>query len=197
MKVEFSEEILAGGKPVTSIEVRPLRFVEMVAIWARVDKSPLKPMIALNRERLRHQVHFLAADNTRLIPGEPELNQLPAKLAKQLLGLLDEGQGDLGKVINEGDGTSIPILYKLGTAIEIKSGKDGASLITELEFKASTFGETEDILAAGSEPAQALALLNIAKPVEIESLQRLPGWAIDKITTADGLGIMKFVLPNF
>ena len=98
-----------------------------------------------------------------------------------------------GKIIRDGDGVDKAIIYELGTPIKVQ-GKDP---ITELEFCASTYGDVEDVLTADLAVQQtALLLSTVAKPLGT-SLSRLPSWAIDNITVADGVSISRDVLPRF
>lgn len=196
-KVEFTAGVKFGDKDITSIEVAPLTFVDMAKLWDKASTAPRgKHEAVMQRLRIQHQVHFKAGD-TRVVPDDVELGQVPFIVVRDVIAGLDVGQGELGEITIEGDGASTPIVYKLGTPIEMKSGKDTV-YIKELEFFATTYGEVEDVLAAGSETNRAIALLSsLANPVGIDALPRLPGWALDKITVADGLQVMRKVAPSF
>lgn len=197
-KIEFTKAVIIGGKQIDSIEVAPLYFLELVKTWGKAERAAgVKPEAAIQRERIRHQVHFLSAGE-RVKPEDSDILQIPLEVIRPILDAVDEGQGRIGKLLNEGDGVTEAVLYQLGTPIELKSGKDGAASIKELEFKAATYGDLEDVLSAGSDSQKAIELLRtVASPVEIEGLMRLPGWALDKLTVADGIGVMQLVLPRF
>lgn len=197
-KLEFQEEVFVADTSVEEIKVKPLSFVELVDLWGRVDPLAKSPEASLRRLRIAHQVHFMSKGD-RLAISAPDIGQLPRVVAQGILGLLDEDTGERGKLIRPGNGITTPLGYKLGTPIKMSSkGKEGKTEITELEFMAKTYGEVEDVLAAGNELAQTLELLrSVATPVSDTSLTRLPGWALDNITVADGVTIMKDILPHF
>jgi hypothetical protein len=195
-KIEFTASFQVGEKDVTSIEVKPLTFLGLGKLWERMPAGA-KPETYLNRARLVEQAVFKNGSE-ELTPSPQDVTKLPAAVAKAIITKLDVGAGPRGKVINKGDGTSSPILYKLGTPIKMKGGDGKELVIEELEFQASTYGELEDVLAAENEVQKAIELITrIAVPVGIDSLTRLPGWAIDRFTLADGIGIMKEVNPAF
>ena len=116
---------------------------------------------------------------------------MPIPNAQLLTKHLDADEGEVGKIIKEGDGVSSSIVYQLGTPIPV-TGKDP---ITELEFLASTYGEIEDVMSANDSIAQtALLIAAIAKP---PGMLQLPSWAVNAITVADGVTIAKLVTPLF
>ena len=195
-KIEFSVDVKFGDAVIDSIEVEPLGFLALGKLWRRAEAQDSKAEVALQRERILHQAHFMAAGK-RVTPDAAQLGQLPFAVAKAILAELDHGQGKPGKVLGDGDGITAPVLYQLGAPVEMKNSKGDVVQITELEFQAATYGEVEDVLAAGNEIDKAIALLSgVAAPVQ-GNLTRLPGWALDRITTADGLAIMRKVLPRF
>ena len=197
-KIEFSTPLSIGEKVIDEINILPLHFADLVKTWAKAERTAGdKPEAAIQRERIKHQVHFMSGKE-RVVPDDAQIRLIPIGIARLVIDSLDIGQGEIGKLLHAGDGITDPVLYKLGTPIEMKSGDKGVIKISELEFKATTYGELEDFLAAGSDSLRAMELLKtVAKPVEIESLMRLPGWALDKITAADGIGIIREVLPRF
>jgi hypothetical protein len=197
-KIELTVPLTIGDKTIDEVIVKPLFFADLVKTWAKAEAVAAgKPDVAIQRERIRFQAHFMSGAE-RIVPDEAQIRLLPIQMARAIIDVLHVGQGTMGKLINDGDGVTKPLLYKLGTPVEMKSGKDSSAKISELEFKATTYGELEDVLAAGADTERALELLrSIAKPVEIESLMRVPGWALDRITVADGVGIMNMVLPRF
>jgi len=195
-KIEFTDTVKFGDKIVDQIEIYPLFFVELVAMSSKMIGSK-KPLQVLQRERIRKQVHFKVAGE-RVIPDDVNLSALPAATARLILDNLDTEQGDEGSIVLEGDGVSTPIVYRLGTALEMKDSKGTTIVIRDLEFLAATYGEIEDALACENEITRALELLrSVAKPLDAPSLMRLPGWAIDKITNLDGVGIVQKVAPAF
>lgn len=194
--IEFDGTIYFGEIAVTAIHVKPLKFYELARIWSRMPQNA-KAEVYLNRARMSTQVVFMAGEE--VVTAKPEnISSLPIGVAKRVLDTLDEGSGTQGSVISKGDGIGKPILYKLGSPLEM-SDKDGnPEYVNEIEFMAESFGEVEEALACENEVQKAMALLRtIAKPVEIEGWSLLPGALIDQITLADGVGIMKHVCPSF
>lgn len=194
--IEFTTEVKFGDTQITKIDVAPLTFIDFAKLWKKVSVSS-KPEAALQRARIEHQVHF-SDGKKRIAPNQENIGSLHLSVVRQILDSLDEGQGEMGKVIsNAGDGVTTPILYQLGTPIKLKSGKDNRA-ITELEFQATTYSEVEDVLAATSDVEKTETLLRtVATPVGVEGLLRLPEWAMEQITMADGVGVMQGVSPAF
>lgn len=202
-EVIYTGGITFGETTVTSIKVFPLNFVSFVKLWTdtqnevRSSKTNDSSLVVMQRKRIILQAQFMAGDQ-RLKPELANVLQLPLGVAKQIISALDIGEGVAGTLLNDADGISSPIHYKLGTPIAIKvGGKE--ELIKELEFQASTYGDIEEVLAGDSEVPQALELLRrCATPVGLDSnMKTLPSFALDQITNADGITIMQQVLPNF
>jgi len=103
-----------------------------------------------------------------------------------------------GKIISDGDGCDVPIIFQLGTGIRI-TGDQGEQVITDLEFQAKTGGDIEDVLIKSSRIVQAATLIKTcAKPLTKDlGLLVLPSWALDQITMTDGTEIMEKVLSRF
>lgn len=195
--IEFTQDLSFGDNAISKIEVKSLTFFEMVKLWKNASKIPGKAEVALQRARIQHQAYFLDSDGKRQIPSIEELYQMPMSIGKSIVDSLDFGQGKPGEIIGQGDGCTKPILYKLGDPISTKLNNKKVQ-ITELEFFATTFGQVEEILAADSEMDRASALITqLAVPIEIEGLMQLPSWALDQLSTADGVTIMRQVLPAF
>lgn len=194
-KIEFTTEVKFGDTIIDSIEVKPLPFIDLAKLWSRASKAAGSYDVEMQRARIVHQAHF-SAGGSRVIPDVPQLSQLPRAVAADIIKMLDAGNGRMGSQIGDGDGIVTPVHIKLGTPVEmISNGK--TIKIEELEFMAKTYGEVEDVLAADGELNKALTLLRtLAVPVGVP-LTRLPGWALDRITTADGLLVMRKVLPRF
>lgn len=194
-KIEYVNEVKFGESVIDSIAVAPLTFIDMTKLWDRANKMPGAYEVEMQRLRILHQTHFKAGEQ-RVVPDAPQLAKLPRAVAAAIIAALDEGNGPMGSQIGSGDGIITPVHIKLGTPVEMLSnGK--STKIEELEFMAETYGEVEDVLAADGELAKSLALLRtLAVPVGVP-LNRLPGWALDRITPADGLLVMRQVLPRF
>lgn len=200
-KIEFTEQVHIGEAVVTDIHVAPLSFVTFVTLWAQVmtevrGKSNASATALLQRKRIKNQVHFKVAD-TRVVAADNDISRLPIPVAKAIIAELDAGEGIAGEMLNEGDGIRTPAHYRLGNPIEVESnGKK--TKISELEFQAQVYGDIEDVLSADGELPQALELIRkVASPVDLETLKSLPSWAVDRISIADGVTIMRVVLPRF
>lgn len=195
-KVEFTQTVKFGDAVIDEIVIHGLAFVVLTGMWT-VMAGAKKPVAVLQRERIKKQVHFMSGGK-RIFPDAAQIGQLPAAVARNIISNLEVDQGPAGKVIHEGDGMSTPILYQLGTPIEMKDSKGVSTSIKELEFIATTYAELEDVLCGENDMVQALELLKtVAAPVGVSGLMRLPGWALDKVTVADGVSIMQKVLPSF
>lgn len=197
--IPVTDKFLVDGAEIDTVNVHPITFVELVQCLDKAHTKLTKDgniQTLLRRERIIKQAHFMAGD-ARKIPDAAAISLMPIPVARQVIGALEEGQGAQGEVIGDGDGIEKPILYKLGTPIAI-GGKDKKP-ITELEFIAKKYGDIEDVLAADGDPLGQAELLirKVATPPEIESLSVLPDWAVQRITSADGLLIARDVLPRF
>jgi hypothetical protein len=193
--IEFTQEVKFGDNVVDKITVAPLLFLDLCDIWKGLRQTGDKVRGELQRSRIMQQTSFFAA-GAKVSPDALQLNKLPASVAKAIIDSLDLGSGPMGTVTTKGDGSTTPIIYKLGTPIEMKSGTETIT-ISELEFMASTYGELEDVLAADTDSEKAKLLLStIAIPVGTK-LNRLPGFVLDRITTSDGIGVMNNVTTLF
>lgn len=195
-KIDFTTDVKIGETVVTEIIVHPLRFLTLVSLWEVASSRPGKAETNLQRERIINQTHFCEGGN-RLTPALSDIMQLPIPVAKSIIAALDKGNGKMGKVLAEGDGVTSAVIYELGTPIKMTDSQKKEIVIKEIEFKASTYGEVEDILSGDNSLTRTAELLKIAAPVGVEGLTRLPGWAIDRITASDGTMIMNKVLPRF
>lgn len=195
-KIEYTSTVMLGDKIIDSIEVHGLFFIKL-AEMSHLLVGQKRPIQIMQRARIKAQAHFMSA-GARVIPDDAQISTLPVAVAKQILAALDNDLGEQGTVELEGDGIGTPIVYRLGTPLEMKDSKGGVTTIRDLEFLAKTYGELEDALACDNEMTRAVELLKtIAKPLDAPTLMRLPGWAIDRITNADGIGIMQKVCPAF
>jgi hypothetical protein len=184
-----------GDKVIDGAVIKPLSlpaFVDCV-LETRTMDSPNSFEAKLRRNRLLKQVVFYIGN--AIVPvSVNDLLRMPIPVARQIIDKLDSADGPMGKIIRKGDGISEAIVFELGTPIP---GGQGKSMIKELEFLAATYGDVEDIMAAGTGLQQALLLVQtIAKPLG-SNLQTLPTWAISQISANDGLAISNEVLPFF
>jgi hypothetical protein len=184
-----------GDKVIDGAVIKPLTlpaFVDCV-LETRTMDSPNSFEAKLRRNRLLKQVVFYIGNAIVPVPTN-DLLRMPIPVARTIIDKLDDGDGPAGKIVRKGDGISEAIVYELGTPIP---GGQGKQMIKELEFLATTYGDVEDIMAAGTGLQQALLLVQtIAKPLG-SNLQTLPSWAVNQISAADGLAISNDVLPFF
>lgn len=201
-EIIYTDGVAFGETVITSIQVMPLNFVAFAKIWgdvvneARADRNASSQAL-MQRARIRLQAQFMEGDK-RIVPDAAQLSQLPLRVAKQIVNSLDEGEGDAGSLLNDADGISAPIHYKLGTPlVAMLNGK--RTEIRELEFQAAVYGDIEDVLATDGDIPRTLAMVKkLATPIgEDMSIKTLPTWAVNQITVADGVEIMKSVLPRF
>lgn len=194
-EVSLTTDLKIGDDVIDSVSVKSITFMEFCDLWGRAGRQP-KTDSAIQRLRVQHQAIFKSGDK-RIVPDDQQTRMLPLQLFKEILSKLDHDQGTAGKIIGDGDGSSKPILYKLGTPIGMSSGNVDASII-ELEFQAKTYGDVEDILACDTDMSKTVELLRtLAVPVGTPSLMRLPAFALDRITVADGIQIMFHITPRF
>lgn len=188
--IEFNNEAGIVGLKLVSLSFSAL--VRVIESASSADDAEFTTVI--QRKRLAAQLRGVKADGSQVILSEAEVLGLPAPAARAALLRLREGEGEAGEVLGDGDGVTKPVIYRLGTPI-----KYGPDLIEELEFKASTYGEIEAVLAESAPILQAIALItHNAKPIyENGTLQRLPASEIEQITQADGGAILQHVLPRF
>lgn len=174
--------------------VKPLTFsgfAECIS-EAQLMREPKTMEGRVRRVRMFKQVTFYA-DGVVAPVSMVDMLKLPIPSARMITTRLDDSEGKAGKVIRPGDGIDQAITYELGTPILLQ-GKDP---ITELEFSAKTYGDIEDVMAATDQFQQtSLLIATTAKPLGT-SLTLLPTWAVAQITLADGVAIMREVLPHF
>jgi hypothetical protein len=192
-RIEISFSL--GDRIIDGAVIKPLSlpaFVDCV-MDTRTMNTPNTFEAKLRRNRLLKQVVFYAG-NVVVPVASDELLRMPIPVARKIIDKLDDFDGPSGKITRKGDGINEAIVYELGTPI---SGGQGRPPIRELEFMASTYGDVEDIMAAGTGLQQALLLVQtLAKPLGT-SLTLLPSWAVNQVTATDGLAISNDVLPFF
>lgn len=183
-------------KLVDGAVVKPLSFVNFsdCVEEARNLKEPKTWEGRIRRARMTRQVSYYT--NGAMVPvTTSEMLKLPPSSARAIIDHLDEGDGTVGKIVRSGDGVGSSIVYQLGKPIPVQG--QGKEPIREIEFLARTYGDIEDVMAA-TDPIQQTVLLisGVAKPMG-SSLMLLPSWAVGQITMADGVTIMREVLPLF
>lgn len=189
-----STKFSIGEEVIAEFEVVPLLFNKFVELSVKVlpNVTSAEPFVVLiQRERLQSQVTCLSESGKKLSLDGLSLHKLPRALAKQLIVMLSEDEGQQGEIIGEGDGISSSLIYKLGTPIAAATGPG----IEELEFYAPLFGDIEYVLAEDNPLLQTRALISrTAKPA---GMVAAPSWLLSNMSLADGFTIMQTVLPRF
>jgi hypothetical protein len=197
MTIDVNFEL--AGKQISTIKLGRWNFVDFVSTYLRASEQVTPTttfQAALQRERFLSHVHFISGQE-RVVPTLEQLLTVPFTAIRAVTSVWDNNEGASGSIIGSGDGVTAPLLYKLGTPLAVTQGGEQKA-ITELEFLATTYGQLEDVLTAGSDVLKALELIKtVANPVEMEQLTRLTGFMVDGITIADGVTIMQKVLPRF
>jgi hypothetical protein len=174
--------------------VKPMMFQGYMECYTEAQnmKQPKAFSARIQRLRLSKQVTYYINGATTSLSME-ELLRMPVSSIRKIIARLDDQEGKAGKIIKTGDGVDQSVVYELGTPIPIANKPP----ITELEFLARTFGDIEDVLAAPDVLQQTMALITTtAKPLGT-TLTLLPSWAISQISVADGVCLMREVLPLF
>ena len=198
--------VIINGAKIVRIEIAILSFETFVQTAQETHALPgvtngTKWKVMNNRLRMKKQLSAIDDKGGRHKFDDQAIMQLPIEYAKQINDKLnDQGEAEDGQVISsaDADGISSPILFRLGTPFKMVSTQ-GEMEIEELEFLAKTYGDVEEVLAEGFEPAQALTLIRtVAKPICPDvSLLRIPASAVSQITLSDGIDIQEKVLPRF
>lgn len=189
---------LIDGKQIERIEATPLGFKATMDVQVRVGSKGLSQdeyASAQRMEQFAASFKMIDSNGQHVAFTGEHIRQMPRCYAAKLLPLLEDQNAKAGKVLSDkdADGATSPVIYQLGTPIPVADGKS----ITELEFIAPLYGDVEDVLAEVHELMQALVLIQkVADPIG-SPLMRLPSWAVDAITLADGITIAKTVLPRF
>lgn len=201
-EIEVVEPVVIGGsddqKQIVRITVEPLNFAQFVDVWSQSPLDPTRPEVSLQNRRILWQSKFYGDDEKPVTATVDDLHRLPIQTARKIINSLNANQGKMGEVVGGGEPSTMGhSIYKLGTPLS--GGKTGgkAIRIAEIEFSAKTYGEIEDVLAADNDLAQTVALIRkIGNPVGAP-IPVMTNGLVQQITMADGIGIMRTVLPNF
>lgn len=189
MKLEI-EPFKTSDLEVNEVTVKSLGFMDLVKVWARASTPKGR-----QRAQMQAMVRFNGEE-----PTLDQITKLPIRVAKNIMKGMNEAgdKSEPGGVLSEGaDGIDTPIVYRLGTPLKMKRGKEDV-LITELEFKATTYDEIEDVIAAENDLAATVELIKkLAVPVGIKGLSIVPEAALSQLTTSDGMKMAMEVLVPF
>lgn len=198
IEVDAENPMKFGDAEVARMDVRPLTYAEFVSAVSfcsqEAGRSERPFQTLLLRVQIGMQTTIVGTDGKHIKMTPEGLDLVPQRYAKQLTAAVLEMDGEPGEVVGE----VVPggrVNYRLGTPIPIKGGA-----ITELEMSASTFGDLEDVMAAQTELDKGFYLIrDRARPLGtgVGGLQTLPESALEQITLADGLKIVRDVLPAF
>lgn len=198
MEIEVKTQYSVGGATVAKIVVSPISFSKLVGLSGAGDAADgTSAQAVLMKSRMREQASFIGKDGKPLTASDQDIDAMPLAEAKAVRDALDEGTGDIGSLVQDGDGISSPAIYRLAKPISLPSA-DGETEISEIEFQATTLREAQEVLAEDSNIRRAKVLLEtIARPVGVPRLMKLPLAAVEAISVADGVGIMRLVVPKF
>lgn len=190
------KKMVLNDVPVTKIEVRPGTFAGFVSAWVE-NSGGKKASVAVNRARVVQQTTFYSGED--VIKVDPfDLSDIPVDVARLLFKEINrDPEGTVAPELLSGDGVSTPMLVKLGVPITMSVDKKQVE-VSELEFFAKTLQDIEEIVAAPDDMSAVLAMLeSLANPVAINTLTRLPSWAVNQVSIPDGLFMLNKVLPAF
>lgn len=193
--IEISDPpYMVGETSIAKIVIGEVGFEAFLAAIARVKGGEDYAKLAY-RERAKIQTKFFDQAGGLIAVTDEALLQMPLQYGKAFTKALDSEGSSPGKIIQEGDGITTPIIYELGTPIPVK----GNGEIRELEFMAKTLGDIEDVVHRSSSFEQALALIqSVARPLGADAqMLALPSWAVAAISVPDGVTIANAVLPSF
>lgn len=202
-----SPPVAFSGTPIARLEIAPHPFSEYVACvkearadMARDGGSALAKY--LFRAQVRRQLVATDAAGNRVAVSDMDIMTMHPKIAMAIQrGVSSVPSGNAGEALASGDGVSAPILYRLGTPINLGTSKSTgeALIINEIEFQAVSYGVIEDVMFADWAGEQAELLIRLcARPVNAPGgLISLPDQAVAQITEGDGFKIMADVLPRF
>lgn len=188
-----------GEKSIVELKLAPIGFVSLTeaATVAKIAARDGKVAKHFTRQRILRQVKAIDGTGQEIALDVPSLLAMPIPYAKKLPELINFDFSEAGEILQNGDGVTTPIRYKLGKPIEAEDGKGGKVTILELEFQASTYGDIEDVISEDGPLDQTVALINkCATPVGV-SLMALPEWALNEIAVADGIFISGEILKSF
>jgi hypothetical protein len=194
--------VVIGGKSIAEFRVKPIKLAGFVKLATETNELGItdnkKWNVMNKRMRMKSQVECIADDGSVVKLGDMDIPQLPRVYASKIIDAMGEDQGEPGKVINDGDGATKPMIYKLGTPVRFKSGTEELSF-DEIEFMAKTYGDVEEVMAETGNLQQVLVLLQtVGKPIGMgEQTTAAPSWVVDQISLADGFTIAEKVLPRF
>ena len=187
-----------GDKLIDSATINPMTFQAYSTYVAEAFSmtEPDDVDTRLRRIRMARQVSYHAGGVTVPVTLLDVL-ELPIADARKIIAALNMSflvGSPPGKIIRDGDGIDKAITFELGTPLQLGLGKEP---IQELEFYVRKYGDVEDVMAEFVPAIQTMRLIKaVAKPMP-GSLQRLSDGMLSQITLADGLTIMREILPSF
>lgn len=196
MSIKFEKgEYNIGALSIAEIKVGPIAFVaygnivEPIILTMENQRDRNKEVV---RAMMKARCTAFGTDGKMYKLTDEAISALPIKKAVDLKLMLNEDTGVAGEILNDADGVSAPILYKLGTPLKDSKGV----FASELEFQAKRYGDIEDVLACPYTYSQTAALIEKCSMTVGEKSMVLPSWALDQISVEDGLKISE-ILPRF
>jgi hypothetical protein len=195
------------GTPIKTLTIRPIFYKQWADAFSRAQgrceakKDWTSFSVWFREELIAERLHAVGINNQPVELSQHDIGAMPVKYAKRVLtAVLANSSAGAGKITSKGNGIDEACIYKLGTPIKIKAGKDGETTdaeISELEIYAGSMAQVSHVLCAYGD-AQVFALLrHCVKPVGFPSMKRLTDNMIDQITPEDGLFIREGILPDF
>lgn len=199
-EIEVTEPFAVNGAIVAKLTVSPITLTGFAACIKEARRVPgdVSGEVGLLRARRKKQVSAFDKSGKSVQLDDTAFAQMPRGLFIRVTDLLDEQEAPAGMVIRAGDGIDNPVIFKLGVPLNFQGGESGG-VIEELEFQARTGGDIESVVATNDGIERTIALItHCAAPLGRDvTLQRLPSWMLDQVSMADGVEIMRSVLPDF
>lgn len=197
--IEFTAPFTVGEDGIVKAEIRPLAFSGFAKATQDASSAARnraeKLAVIIQRYRMIAQTTLVTGGDKRIPLTEEIIAKLPAMAGRDIVNNLLAGNQSPGKLLSDkdADGISKAIHYQLGTPVQAAGGKE----ITELEFLAKDFTAIEEVMTGTSPVDQTMTMISVMSRPADGSMLRLPSWAADQISLADGIFLMENVLNRF
>lgn len=184
-----------GGKKVECAEVTNISYKQLVDMLERLSAAGAGSIAKLlARLTMVERVRLFDKAGAVVSFTADDVAALPVKVGIALSNAIDGDDRPTGKIINDGDGITAPLLFSLGTPVRV-----GEKEVQELEFMAKNYGQIEEVLAESTPVRQAYALiLSASVPIgDGIKLLQTPESVAAQITMPDGMAIADQVVKLF